>query len=116
MLDTAAKKYNVPVILSGDLNSSKENAQGMGGYDELVSLGFSDVRTTAADSDTSHTIHTYPTRGEDGKYTCDEMPSKTLDYVFTYGAAVDVLKFRVLTSADALASSDHCPMIAEFDV
>jgi len=116
VLDGTAKKYNVPVIFSGDLNSGVDSAQGTGGYDELIKLGFSDVRYTAADSTDVHTIHALPVRGDDGMYTCGAQPHRTIDYVLTYGAALDVRKFRVLTSADALASSDHCPMIAEFDV
>jgi endonuclease/exonuclease/phosphatase family metal-dependent hydrolase len=55
------------------------------------------------------------TRNEKGEYAYGDMPHGTIDYIFMYGEkGLTAQKFQVDTSAKALSSSDHCPMIAEF--
>lgn len=61
-------------------------------------------------------IHDYPPRGDDGNYLPGELPSDTLDYIFTMGEGITAKSFSVLTDAKSLASSDHCPLIAEFEI
>ena len=117
--DAAAAKYSVPFVVSGDFN----NGFGRDGaphdnepYLFMLENGFADVRHKAAVTTDSPTIHSTPEHDENNKYSCDELPSSTIDFIFTYGKHLDCSRFDVLTGHTALSSSDHCPMIAEFDV
>lgn len=113
--DALYAAFGVPIIVSGDLNNGKGSSQGEAPYFAMVEQGFVDIRHKAADTTDSHTIHHYPLQGADGLYFCNEMPSKTLDYIFTYGEHLTPEKFAVVTSDIALRSSDHCPLIGDFE-
>jgi endonuclease/exonuclease/phosphatase family metal-dependent hydrolase len=113
--DALYAAFGVPIIVSGDLNNGKGASQGEAPYFAMVEQGFVDIRHKAADTTDSFTIHHYPLQGADGLYFCTEMPSKTLDYIFTYGEHLKALKFAVVTSDIALRSSDHCPLIGDFE-
>ena len=109
-------KFGVPVIVSGDLNNGLGAPQDTRPYEKLMKEGFTDIRHTAEITTDSHTCHEYPTLNENDEYVNGPEPSFTLDYILTYGKnALKPLKFEVLTSTDALNSSDHCPLIGEFE-
>lgn len=109
------EKYDVPVIVAGDFNNGKQSIQGDGPYQAMIQKGFEDVRYSAAQTTDCFTVHHYPTRNEKGEYAYGDMPHGTIDYIFMYGEkGLTAQKFQVDTSAKALSSSDHCPMIAEF--
>lgn len=44
------------------------------------------------------------------------MPMYTIDYIFAYGDGVKAEKFDIITSQKALNSSDHCPLILNFEI
>ena len=110
------KEFGVPVIISGDLNNGLGAPQDTRPYEKLMKEGFTDIRHTAEITTDSHTCHGYPTLNEKDEYVNGPEPFFTLDYIMTYGEkALRPLKFEVLTSKDALNSSDHCPLIGEFE-
>ena len=110
------EKYDVPIIVSGDLNSGYVSEQGPRGYEMMLKEGFVDVRGIAEESTDSHTIHSYPKLSEAGVYTPGGKPYGTIDYVFTYGKDISVTKFAVLADDRARTSSDHCPLVVDFDL
>ena len=116
--DSVLEKYGeLPIIVSGDLNSGINSPQGTMGYDTMIKNGFSDVRYTAEVSTDCHTLHPYPILNGDGIYLPHSaMPDRTIDYVFTYGKKLKVKEFSVLADDRARASSDHCPLLVKFDV
>ncbi len=119
-LKTAAEdiieRFGVPVIISGDLNNGLGAEQDTRPYKKMMCDGFSDIRHTAKITTDSHTCHAYPVLNENDEYVNGPVPYFTLDYILTYGEkSLRPLKFEVLTSEDALNSSDHCPLIGEFE-
>ena len=114
---TLSAKHPIPVLIAGDLNSGINAHQGDATYHEMLRLGMRDVRDLAKESTDSFTAHAYPILNADGIYVDGGQPIKTLDYVFTYGdITVDAKKFAVLTEQNALDSSDHCPLIFDFEI
>ncbi len=114
--DMITKKYGIPVVTSGDLNCGPCSAQGMDGYNELVRLGLRDARYLAEKTTDMHTHHEYPVLKEVGDYVNGKMPVRTLDHVFVAGVPVAVQAFSVVTEQIALDSSDHCPLITDYEV
>jgi endonuclease/exonuclease/phosphatase family metal-dependent hydrolase len=112
--DAVQKKYGeLPVIISGDFNSAVNGL----GYKTVTEGGFTDARLVAKSSDTTHTLHEYPTLTSEGVYVHNSAaPYKTIDFVFTYGKKPAVKTFRVLADDRAKTSSDHCPLVAEFEI
>lgn len=110
------RKYQVPVIATGDLNHGIYSRSGEAvPYKNMLENGFQDVRFTAKESTDSHTCHHYPKRNEEGIYVEADEPMSTIDFILTYGEnPLKAESFRVLRDHKALVSSDHCPMIAEF--
>ena len=113
--DALCARFGAPIIVSGDLNCGKGSKSGEAPYFSMLEEGFVDIRHTAQTSTDSHTIHGYPQLGPDGLYFSPDMPDRTLDYIFTYGEHLKALKFAVVTSDIALRSSDHCPLIGDFE-
>ena len=113
MVRSVYNKYNVPVLVAGDLNCMK----GKSGYKRLTELGMKDVRYISNESDFSFTCsNEYPVL-ENGIYTRGATPEYSIDHIFLYGTElVDVKKFSVINSEKALASSDHLPLILEFEL
>lgn len=111
-------KYGVSVIVTGDLNSGAGGVlQGSGGYDAMLAEGFSDVRTLCGQTTDTHTCRSgYPTRTADDTYIDGIEPQFTIDYILTKGDRFTCKSFDVLTSQSALNSSDHCPLIFDFDI
>ena len=109
-------KYDVPMIVGGDLNNGKFAEQGDEPYRYMLEKGFSDVRETAKVSTDLLTHHDYPKLEENGIYSKGPMPVRVLDYLFTYGKnEIPAEKFEILTTEKALTSSDHCPLVGEFE-
>ncbi len=114
--DTLVEKYSVPVIVCGDINSGVNKPQGEGAYQEMLKKGFSDIRYTAEETTDAFTHHDYPEMNERGNYVKGTMPTGNLDYIFTYGKKkAKAKKFDVMTTQEALNSSDHCPLVAWFE-
>ena len=108
--DRIAARYGVPVLVAGDLNCETDSDA----YRELISLGMRDLRYVAAKTTDRHTIHALPSLNEEGLYTCDALPDRTIDHIFLCGGEkMEVRSFHVLVEPMALASSDHCPMLVE---
>lgn len=109
-------KYDCPVIVCGDLNSG-DTEQGSGGYDEMVTEGMKDIRETAERTDYSFTCSdNYPII-KDGKYIRGFKTDYTIDYIFVYGEKLmTAYSFSVNNSEKARISSDHSPLLLEFDV
>ena len=114
--ETIRTKYGIPVVTSGDLNCGPCSAQGMDGYNELVRLGLRDARYLAEKTTDMHTHHEYPVLNEEGNYVNGKMPVRTLDHVFACGDPVKVHSFAVVTEQNALDSSDHCPLVTDYEV
>ena len=112
--DMIIGKYGeIPIIVSGDFNSSMNKP----GYMAMIQNGFIDVRFTAKASTDCHTLHEYPVLTDAGVYVpYESAPNKTIDYVFTYGKSVEATSFKVLADARALTTSDHCPILVDFEI
>lgn len=115
--DLILKKHgDIPVIISGDLNSGVDAPQGTSGYDSMIANGFTDVRYTAKCTTDTHTLHEYPILTEAEIYIPGNKPFRTIDYIFTYGQKPIVTEFSVLADDRARTTSDHCPLVAKFDI
>lgn len=115
--DMIESKYNLPVVVSGDLNCGTNSKQGTHGYDEMVKLGLRDLRYIAKETTDMLTHHDYPILNNDGVFEKGVMPVRTLDHAFVSGDyPIEFLKFDVLTEQDALDSSDHCPLLVDFSI
>ena len=105
------KRFDVPVIIGGDLNCGKLSSQGEEPWlwlcDRLI-----DVRAKAPITTDMMTHHAYPVKDENGLFCGGEMPRRTLDHMFvTKHPNVELHSFEVDTSRRALTTSDHCPLI-----
>lgn len=109
------QKYNCPFIVSGDFNSG-ENKQTLSGYNKMTELGMKDVRFLAKKTDNSETCGECPVL-ENGEYVRGTDAVTTIDYSFVYGN-VPVLfnRFEVVKSEKAKISSDHRPLVIEFEI
>lgn len=107
-----------PVIIMGDLNCLQTSEA----YKTLVAGGMCDVRYAAPDTTEKKTHHPYPIYDEEREIFTpapyDNLPNpKSIDYIFIDIAhAKTVKKFDVLTDADALSTSDHCPIYVDFEM
>ena len=111
--DAIVEKYNVPVIIGGDFNNGQNSVQGSKTYEYMVNNGFCDLRKTALKTTDKFTHRNlYAGVGNE-----NILPDENLDYIFLYGnCSIDALEFDVLYDNKALISSDHCPLVAKFDV
>ena len=111
------KEYNIPAIIGGDFNNGINSEQGEEPYNKMIQEGFCDVRHTAEETTDSFTHHEYPILNDEGIYVDGAMPERNLDYIFTYGdSEIKAKKFEILTTQKALDSSDHCPLLATFEI
>ena len=110
------KKHGCPMIVCGDLNSG-DTEQGIGGYDEMLKTGFKDVRFISDKSDNSYTCCTVYPICENGKYINGEQPNQTIDYILAYNAEqLKAKEFLVMNTEKSRASSDHLPLIFNFEL
>lgn len=87
------------------------------GYEKMLDLGFSDIRGIARNTTEEFTCRKdYPVRTDDDVYINGTMPMYTIDYIFAYGDGLKAEKFDIITSQKALNSSDHCPLILDFEI
>lgn len=107
-----SEKWDVPVIAAGDLNCGAASLQASEPYDILCEH-LNDVRAIAEQTTDSHTHHNEPHLGKDGLYCNGKQPERTLDHMFaTRDDRLQVVRFSVDVTQDALNSSDHCPLVA----
>ena len=109
-------RFDVPVIIGGDLNCGKRSSQGEEPWlwlcDRLI-----DVRAKAPITTDMMTHHAYPVKDENGLFCDGEMPKRTLDHMFvTDHPNIELHSFEVDTSRCALTTSDHCPLILKATV
>ena len=117
VIDNVQTKYSIPFFIAGDLNSGHVAPQKADGYEEMLRLGLKDVRHIAKTSTDNFTLHEYPVMMENGTYAPAPMPKETIDYIFVTSDFVgEIEKFDVLVDNEALKSSDHCPLIAEYSI
>ena len=115
--DEMKSKYNIPIIIGGDFNNGTNADQGDMPYKKMLEESFCDVRLTAEQTTDLFTHHDYPVLNDAGIYVDGAFPQRNLDYIFTYGnAVIKVRKFEILTTQKALDSSDHCPLLATFEI
>ena len=109
-------KYNIPILIGGDFNNGKGTSLGDLPYRTMLQKGFVDIRLTADETTDALTEHLYPVLNEEGVFVPDgSVPHMTIDYIFTYGAEIKAKKFDVISTPEAMASSDHCPLVAYFE-
>jgi len=114
--DGFVAKHGVPVIVGGDFNNGKNADQGEEPYRAMLQQGFRDVRLAAPDTTDAFT-HRDGVANAEGILEAVGLPMRTLDHLFVYGPEnVTPVKFDVLLSQEALASSDHCPLVGVFGV
>ena len=111
-------QYETAVIVTGDLNSGDKSRQGNGGYNKMIELGMKDIRYIAKETDDADTVSdTYPKANENGEYENGVMPEYTIDYAFAYGdESIFANKFSVINTQKARNSSDHSPLVIQFDI
>lgn len=121
--DKIIEKYgDIPVIVSGDLNSGENSPQSTSGYDAMIANGFVDARYIAESTTDTHTLHSYPVLTDDGTYVAGASETeggereRTIDYVFTYTQKPRITSFCVLDDQKARTTSDHSPLVVEFDI
>ena len=112
------RQYGVPFLVAGDFNSGYSPlSQGPVGYEQMLALGFQNVRATSKTTTQTHTCRDeYPEKNESGCYANGKLPTYTIDYIFTYGHGISGNVFAVLTNQSALNSSDHCPLVFDFEI
>ena len=119
-LDTIAQiqaKYHCPVLLGGDFNCNPSSSP----YAILTGGGLRDVQSSTAKTENSHTHHTYPTYNEGtGLWDDPIYPTsnytRSIDHIFSTKDNITVKRFDVVTDLYALLSSDHCPLVVDFDL
>lgn len=110
------EKYNCPVILGGDFNCNPSSTP----YGIITKGGMRDVQSWAKKTENMHTHHTYPTYDvEKGLWDDPVYPaanySRSIDHIFATGNLTPV-RFDVVTDLYAILSSDHCPLVFDFDI
>ena len=96
---------SLPVILSGDLWMSR----GKGAYKYFTDAGYKDAQREATVNDnnniTHSTFHDYGVLQPTGRAITD---------FIMYNDGMKPLKFKVITSVEAIDSSDHSPLVCDF--
>ncbi|MBR3893671.1 MAG: hypothetical protein IKJ35_00840 [Clostridia bacterium] len=121
-LKKMSAEYHVPFLIGGDYNSPATLAA----CKVLEAAGFRDSHTTAADADNICSCHGYPVWcGELDNFVDYKCPGiengtylgydRAIDHIFTIGG-IDAKTYRVLCEKTILCSSDHSPVMLDFDV
>ena len=110
------EKYGCPVILGGDFNCNPSSSP----YGIITKGGMRDVQSWAKKTENMHTHHTYPTYdAEKGLWDDPVYPtanySRSIDHIFATGD-LNPVRFDVVTDLYAILSSDHCPLVFDFDI
>lgn len=120
MLETVADiqaKYNCPVLCGGDYNCNPSSSP----YGILLGSGLLDAQSLTKVTENLRTNHTYPVYNDDlGIWDDPTYPSggydRSIDHILTTKDGITVGRFDVVTDLYALLSSDHCPLIVDFDL
>ena len=104
--EIAAKYDGCVTLLSGDLNSSRENASG-GVSTFINNHGFKDTYDAAHHRNNYHTTHT------SGNLPIAGYMKNAIDHVLSLND-LDVQTYLVLYDSDILEASDHCPTVVQF--
>ncbi len=118
-IDKILAKYNVPVILMGDLNCTVTSPA----YRYLMSRGGMDARMAAEKyDDRINTFHDSPHLDPDTQlYSGGAAPQGThldaIDHMIIFGQEkLAVRSLNVLTQQAVLDSSDHCPVYMDAEI
>ncbi len=114
-------QYNLlarPVIIMGDMNCYVTSPA----FQVLTNNGFTDTQGCAKETEDTRTNHSYPTRNPDDTYTGapgvegTSYTKKSIDHILISNAYnMCVEKFDIVTTEDALNSSDHCPVYVDLN-
>ncbi len=111
-------KYNCSVIIGGDMNCWTPNAP----YKKFGELGARDIRDYAKISDDLGTAHPYPTyNSQTGLMERKEFSPRTysdaaLDHIFFIGEDFEFGRFATVNDNYTMCTSDHCPIVIDFNV
>lgn len=111
-------KHNCPVIVGGDLNCNTSSQP----FGVLFDEGFKHMHGLAVNKNDVCTHHAYPVFDSNLKlFTGMTMPtrlnSSSIDHAIIYnGGNVTTKLYRTVTHDYTLLSSDHCPVLVDFDV
>ncbi|MGM9642330.1 MAG: endonuclease/exonuclease/phosphatase family protein [Eubacteriales bacterium] len=111
-------KYDCPVIVGGDLNCRIDSAP----IGVLTGNGFKNLQKLSPNTMDISTHHAYSEyNGELGLYLTPVLPtnpySKAIDHALVYNDGKLTPKmFRVLYHDYSCLSSDHCPVMVDFDI
>ena len=111
-------KYNCPFIVGGDYNCNINSEP----FKILNNEGFLNFQKISPDTMDSTTHHSYSAYDEELKlYLVPVSPtnpySKAIDHALLYNqSTLTAKKFRVILDDYSFLSSDHCPVMVEFDI
>ncbi len=112
------QKLPHPVVAMGDLNCNNRSDA----FKALLDGGLLDVQVIAEETTDSHSHHPYPSYNEEtNEFYGGVAPkgdfSSAIDHmVITEENAHQAKKFDVITTQDALDTSDHCPFYVDLEV
>ena len=111
-------KYNCPMIVGGDFNCNINSEP----IKNLYSAGFENLQKISPDTMDTTTHHAYsPWNEELNLYIDVVIPTKAyssaIDHALLYNKSTLTPKmFRVILHDYTLLSSDHCPVMVDFDI
>ena len=111
-------KYNCPFIVGGDYNCNINSEP----FKIMNNAGFLNFQKISPDTMDSTTHHSYSAYDETLKlYLVPQAPSnpysKAIDHALLYNqSTLAAKKFRVILDDYSFLSSDHCPVMIDFDI
>lgn len=114
MSAVSAKHGGIPIIIGGDYNCNLNSVP----LSILKANNFTDIESTAKKTELGGTHHSYPTIDSNGVCTAYSYAGGTyqtaIDHIFSYADEnLTVGLYDVIEDLLALASSDHCPLLAD---